>query len=373
MTHKDIYTKFMIEYDKANVTSSYPSLTEYEVATVLDKAYHALISQKLTGNNVRHSTFEADVKAIEDLRPLLVQSSVNFELSDGIVTNLAKGTIPEQSLYLMKVILQYSIPGSKKLETFSSKLASSTQYASQLTGVDYIYELKKYIEIGDSPSNYTLKYTGKHQSFKYRKIHSGIDGMELDDERTGTLDDIKRAMILLVDEEKYFGIYVYATDPDDQFVLYEGTEFSDGPMDQKNPRALPAKQVSHDMAEKFYSSAYNLPWIKQPVFYIEDNYIYVVFDPIKTPALSNTTVIYIKIPNKFVKDDVTPKAGEESRTYFQVKGANSIDITNTVTEYQFECNDTVAEELISLAIAFALENIESPRLNSKLTTRRLEA
>ena len=58
MTHKDIYTKFMIEYDKANVTSSYPSLTEYEVATVLDKAYHALIAQKVTGNNVRRVALE---------------------------------------------------------------------------------------------------------------------------------------------------------------------------------------------------------------------------------------------------------------------------------------------------------------------------
>nr|DAF65995.1 MAG TPA: hypothetical protein [Caudoviricetes sp.]DAH00442.1 MAG TPA: hypothetical protein [Crassvirales sp.] len=44
MTHKDIYTKFMIEYDKANVASSYPSLTEYEIATILDKAYNALIA-----------------------------------------------------------------------------------------------------------------------------------------------------------------------------------------------------------------------------------------------------------------------------------------------------------------------------------------
>jgi len=58
MTHNDIYTKFMIEYDKANVTSSYPSLTEYEVATVLDKAYNALIAQKFTGNNVRRVQFE---------------------------------------------------------------------------------------------------------------------------------------------------------------------------------------------------------------------------------------------------------------------------------------------------------------------------
>lgn len=45
MTHSDIYTKFMIEYDKANMTSSYPSLTKYEIATILDKAYLALIAQ----------------------------------------------------------------------------------------------------------------------------------------------------------------------------------------------------------------------------------------------------------------------------------------------------------------------------------------
>lgn len=47
MTHSDIYTKFMIEYDKANITSSYPSLTKYEIATILDKAYLALIAQNI--------------------------------------------------------------------------------------------------------------------------------------------------------------------------------------------------------------------------------------------------------------------------------------------------------------------------------------
>jgi len=30
MTHNDIYKKFLIEYDKADITSSYPSLTKYE-------------------------------------------------------------------------------------------------------------------------------------------------------------------------------------------------------------------------------------------------------------------------------------------------------------------------------------------------------
>lgn len=71
MTHSDIYTKFMIEYDKANITSSYPSLTKYEVATILDKAYLALIAQKYTGNNPRKSAFESDMKATEDLQPLI--------------------------------------------------------------------------------------------------------------------------------------------------------------------------------------------------------------------------------------------------------------------------------------------------------------
>ena len=67
MTHGDIYTKFMIEYDKANITSSYPSLTEYEIATILDKAYLALIAQKYSGNNLGGSAFESDMKAVEDL------------------------------------------------------------------------------------------------------------------------------------------------------------------------------------------------------------------------------------------------------------------------------------------------------------------
>ena len=72
MTHKDIKTKFMIEYDKANVTSSYPSLTDYEIATLLDKAYNALIAQKVIGNNIRRSGFETDIKSISDLQPLVV-------------------------------------------------------------------------------------------------------------------------------------------------------------------------------------------------------------------------------------------------------------------------------------------------------------
>jgi len=39
----------------------------------------------------------------------------------------------------------------------------------------------------------------------------------------------------------------------------------------------------------------------------------------------------------------------------------------------FELSDTMAEELISLAIAMALETVESSRLATKLQTRPLES
>ena len=277
MTHKDIYTKFMIEYDKANVTSSYPSLTEYEVATLLDKAYYALIAQKLTGNNVRRAPFEADTKAIEDLRALIKQEDATLTghatpstLTPGMwqgdvfqttptVTNLTYTNVPTKSLYVLKVILSYEQKG--------------------------------------------------------------------------------------------------------------GT-----PMDGENTRSLTAKMVNHDIAEKFYSSAYNMPWVKQPVFYLEDNKIYIVYDPINKPKLDTASIMYIQKPNSFVKDSniLSPKNGE-TRTYFQVRNGSGNDITSTISEYNFECNDSVAEELISLAISFALENVESPRLNTKLNMRGLEA
>lgn len=76
MEHGDVKKKFLIEYDKASVTSSYPSLTDYEIATLLDKAYLALIAQKVTGNNPRQSGFESDNKEISDIQPLVITRAI---------------------------------------------------------------------------------------------------------------------------------------------------------------------------------------------------------------------------------------------------------------------------------------------------------
>ena len=110
MTHNDIYKRFLIEYDKANVTSSYPSLTTYEAAVILDKAYNALISQKLTGNNLRRAFFEADVKAVADLQPLIKHQDIQFQ-GDGHfpIANIARFVLPTDFNYYVQAYLNYRV------------------------------------------------------------------------------------------------------------------------------------------------------------------------------------------------------------------------------------------------------------------------
>lgn len=109
MTYGDIYTKFEIEYDKAQMASSYPSLTKLECATILDKAYLALLAQKLTGNNPRQTAFEGDSKAIEDVRPLLKRESVSIAAVDiEVVANEYVANIPNDMLYYIVSMLKVS-------------------------------------------------------------------------------------------------------------------------------------------------------------------------------------------------------------------------------------------------------------------------
>ena len=288
----------MIEYDKANVTSSYPSLTEYEVATVLDKAYNALIAQKVTGNNIRRSVFEADTKSISDLQQLVI----NHEYYEGDIENNCNDESSTDFDNNMKVAL---------------------------------------------PANF-LYYVGC-------QIQKELD-------------------------------------------VYESGEYI-GPIDQKETdatirtRRLNVKLINHDAADKFKASAYNIPWIKNPVCYIENDTLYIVFDSYDKPNCKFVNLTYIKTPNKFVKnldnlgdfledDDAASQIDNISYFDWSLIGPTS-DIYNAeynadaneelTSLYSFECNDTMAEELISLAVSFALENVESQRLNSKLNMRGLEA
>lgn len=294
MTHKDIYTKFMIEYDKANVTSSYPSLTEYEVATVLDKAYNALIAQKVTGNNVRRSSVESDIKSISDLQPLLVHGHPKFfDDNTEVASNIASFNLPADFLYFVQLFLVQVV----KTEQEDLGLV---QLDSSITGDDE--------QVNAEPANDT------------------------------------------------------AHDRD--------------PLDQKTTRLVPTRLVPHQIAEKFFITPYNMPWIKVPVVYIENGVAKVVYDLLNAPMVAandSVHLTYIRKPNTFVKDldsSVFTTNHAVDVSYFDCPNTNAAAVQAL---YQFECNDTVAEELISLAVSFALENVESNRLNSKLNMRGLEA
>lgn len=107
MTKQEVKEKFEIEYDKADIASSYPSLTDFEIATILDKAYLALIAQKLTGNNPRNIGFEGDNKAIEDVRNLIHVEKVN-ERTGNNLPHLAAN----EKLYEVADDFLYYIDGS---------------------------------------------------------------------------------------------------------------------------------------------------------------------------------------------------------------------------------------------------------------------
>lgn len=222
MTHSTIYEKFMIEYDKDTVTSSYPSLTKKEQATILNKAYLALIAQKITGNNIRRSGLETDLKSISDLQPLMIQSN--------------------------------------RIDLTSVGMSINDKYGSLPISPKFLYFVSGYVDEGNA--------------------------------------------------------------------------------------ITPVNLVNHNTAQKFLATSYNTPWVKIPVCYIQDDKIHVVFDPMKyVSGINNIYITYIKQPAEF-----------------------STSSDNTT----FELNDSMAEELVSLAVIFALENVESQRLNSKLNTRGLE-
>ena len=227
MTHGDIYTKFMIEYDKAGEATSYPSLTKYEIATLLDKAYLAIIAQKLVGNNVRKSGFESDVKAIEDIRPLVTTKRITdiVTAEDDAIKNAVQFKISSNLLYYI-----------------TSKA-------------------------------------------RYKIIQS------------------------------------------DQSIIY--------PIDI-------VKLINHDQAQNFVSTSTNIPWIKNPVGYLENTIFTILFDNYLNSNQTFKTIdklilTYIQKPIKFVND---------------------------TDDKVFELSDSMAEELINLAITFALETVESSRLSS---------
>ena len=439
MTHADIYIKFMIEYDKANVTSSYPSLTEYEVATVLDKAYNALIAQKITGNNFRRSTFESDVKAIADLQPLIVNTTLderketadNFSgLDYSIASNVHTYNLPmtekgKEFLYFLQCYV--AKPNRQIDEDGNLNLAVSylNNKTSEKEVEDYFYTLSTALLI--EPTATDLSYSvyelasapvlNGNDLDENTIIHVNVSGNLLTQGNklimlaSNSDQATDRALVIeegtVVESGTTSSEIVYNYDPADwsdtpyiRFALQDELQGDEDEIDfqltishkeKQELFVLPIKLLNHELANQFYVTGHNLPWVKDPVCYLENNDLIVVSDALDMPNNNKVQLIYIKKPNLFVKSEEeldailnrtiqptegNPLTNNADAGQFSVTDRDNntiVDRTEDFDRYKFELNDTMAEELISLAIAFALENVESPRLNSRLNMRGLEA
>ena len=86
---------------------------------------------------------------------------------------------------------------------------------------------------------------------------------------------------------------------------------------------------------------------------MENKKVHILIDSYKYPAPSvEYNMQYVKAPSKFVDDE-----------------RHTVKPKNTV----FELNDSMAEELINLAIIMSLEIVESTRLDNKIKTAPLES
>lgn len=150
MTYKDVYKKFMIEYDKADISSSYPSLTIYEVATLLDKATLALIAQKVTGNNPRQTSMDIDMKSISDLQSIIVNQNVNFDVSNNLrygISNLRILTpYVDDILYPIHIVAGYAL--KRKIIKFIPSIYADKFYRT-LNNDPWIKSPVAYMSDGD--------------------------------------------------------------------------------------------------------------------------------------------------------------------------------------------------------------------------------
>ena len=260
MTHKDIYTKFMIEYDKANVTSSYPSLTEYEVATVLDKAYNALIAQKVTGNNVRRAPFEADNKSISDLAPLVVRQAgrVDSDNAGMPAPNVCKVSLPENFLYYVDASFSYTITNTDLKDhfdathIFSPTLDTAGQYVFQLipTYLQCASDIEVHlVDLNDNViEDGTVVYVRTKDNLNSAEHQSAFvlgENVMSNEPLQRYLDTLGEDIYVVVESVKYKGnarLKIYSTD------TVQSTEATRLPMDGVETRTVPVKIVSHDMA-----------------------------------------------------------------------------------------------------------------------------
>lgn len=194
----------MIEYDKATAITSYPSLTDDEQAAILDKAYLAVIAQKFTGNNIRRSAFETDIKSVSDLQPLIKHTELSSDDQQEFpITNVIGFTITSGTRFLYFVnaslFVEDTDPNEDPKYIIPLKLVSHSQaekfFKTEVNNpwikypVCFLQDNKFYVVVDDStlttfddPQDYviSLNFVEVPATFKGKK--NNISDIEVNDQ-----------------------------------------------------------------------------------------------------------------------------------------------------------------------------------------------
>lgn len=122
--------------------------------------------------------------------------------------------------------------------------------------------------------------------------------------------------------------------------LFNGTRmfFVDAVLNFNGKKAV-VKLIDHADANRFKKTYNNNPWIEDPVAVIEDNTLYIYYDPMSMISNSYTVdITYVKFPTKI--EDLPADGMSEIPEYMQF-------------------------EVINRAVELALEDIESRRVQTK--------
>lgn len=330
MTYADIKKKFLIEYDKANVTSSYPSLTDYEIATILDKAYLALIAEKVTGNNPRRQVFEGDVKAISDLQKLITTQQV-----------YANVPISPNGRYMYPFIDEGNTGGGKT-NPFLDDDFGDILSGDNGSGTDNNASGTNDTTISTSNVQST---SSDNNSVPVHMIHPCYEYCDQVENRNCLYGELPQGFLYYVS-----AIASYKND--------------DGSTSNEN-----IDLVSHETAKNFYASETNIPWIKHPKMVIENDIFKVLVDPIK-----HSNVISQFVGSSSDTDKLVQRLGKFKVIFRYIKTPIPfVGTLNNLSEIEAQINDSMCEELINLAIIMAAETVESPRLATKVQTRPIES
>ena len=360
MTHKDIKTKFLIEYDKANVTSSYPSLTDYEIATILDKAYNALIAQKFTGNNTRSVAFEGDIKSMQDLSPLITTKRLFLDQTEN------RDFADEVNV---KVANDMTWIDKKGRETDSIDVKTNKS--------DNIFPQTKRHNILEGDSNVQV-----YKEFRMRSMPDNMRRAILPKDlmyfvSAATIVDVtKFAWWMNEEENPYKSVNEEPTNDVIKPMDNKDEDYNDNKY--KSLRMIPIKLVTHQMAEQFFATSSNIPWVKEPVGYIQDGKLFIIADPIV--GLADTWFTETAVNPKSVNGDKGMDVNGNmvygqyaAVTYIKQPAPFIRNDDTTDFKSNFELSNTMADELVTLAVTYALENVESTRLNTQIQMRGLES